>query len=119
MSKQIDFSKPLSDEDRQYLLDRGQDAVVDRVDESHARKGKKAAEQPAAAAAAESEPDTEWFGPARPEDGGTDEDWLEAWTVPQLKAQLDFYKVQYKSSASKQDLKDALYDFLDEDSDVV
>lgn len=113
MSKQIDFGRPLSDDDRQYLLERGQDAIVDRVDKSHADRGTKAAEPSTATA------DTEWFGPPRPDDGGIDEDWLESWTVPQLKAQLDFYKVQYKSSASKQDLKDALYDFLDEDSDVV
>jgi hypothetical protein len=32
MSREIDTSQPLSDEDRQYLLDRGKNQLVDQID---------------------------------------------------------------------------------------
>jgi hypothetical protein len=119
MSKQIDFSKPLSEDDRKYLLDRGQDAAVRRIDAM--REQRKAApkqkedQEPAADDSDGDESGKDWFGPNRPTDDAAETDWLEEWTVQQLKKQLDFYGVPYKSNASKGDLKDALYDYLEDD----
>lgn len=36
MSRQVDLTKPLSDDDRAYLLSRGQNAMVTRMDEQFA-----------------------------------------------------------------------------------
>ncbi|MGB2791262.1 MAG: SAP domain-containing protein [Candidatus Moraniibacteriota bacterium] len=65
MSRQVDLTKPLSDDDRAYLLSRGQNAMVTRMDEQFA--------EPEPASAPEQEQEQE------------QSDGLENMTVDELK----------------------------------
>ncbi len=115
MSRQIDLSKKLSDEDRQYLIDRSRLVEVAAND---ARFGREQEAPDPAAAQQKQQPSVGLAGPPPPDDD-PEADWLEAWTVQQLKTELDKpkYGVSYKSNASKQELKDMLYDALEAQED--
>lgn len=104
LSRQIDFEKPLSEADEQYLTERGQHSLVERLKARDAKRGAGKAED--AGTGGEE-------GPAKDPNAPEDEDWLDKWTVPQLKAKLDAEDIPYSGNAKKDDLKDLLYEFFE------
>ena len=79
MSRQIDPSKPLSDDDRRYLLAHGEDAVVARFDE---RFPEDAPEEPE-----EFAPGMSGTGDGTGED--TEDPGYEEWSADDLRAEID------------------------------
>lgn len=91
MTRQIPIDKPLSDEDRGYLLMRGDTALIERLDFQY---NPKAEEAEAAAAVDDEEDDEEDTEPGDEEDEDEEDEEgedpnYEEWTIAELKAAID------------------------------
>lgn len=82
MSREIKMDGPLSEEDRRYLLERGREDQVTRMDEMYGN------------------------GEETEEAGMASEETYEDWTVPQLQAELERRDLDPKGK--KQELIDRL-----------
>jgi HeH/LEM domain len=134
MGRLIDFNAPLSDEDKEYLRNRGRSSEIDANERQFAEGGEGAdAVNPKFDTEARAQADydvggaplpgsildvdtgrvvpRQSLGDGVPDEGDVDDDIVdevEALTVPELKQRLDKEKVEYESNAKKADLQDAL-----------
>lgn len=114
MSRQIDYDKPLSDDDRQYLKDRGQGHVIKWMDEQFGNgksDGEDSDEQVQQNQGDEST-DTSSSGYGGEHSGYDPDDvaYVETLTVEELKGDLG--KAGLSTSGLKADLQKRLLDHL-------
>lgn len=97
MAREIDLTKPLSDEDRQYLVDRCRWSQLAQADElASAQEAQRAASEEHTPSTPSPQPPTTVVGgaPVEPTQGATsdEQDPYEEWTYEELKAELDVRK---------------------------
>lgn len=118
MSHEVDLTKKLSPEDRDYLIGRGEYVAVERNDAEFAGEGSKATEGgsgPDATNTAGSDPASVPNGPALPERPLD----YEAMKVEELKAELDKRKAAYEAANDEDGATDMTYSSSDKKADLV